>query len=487
MKERKVVIGIKSLAESERTAFGKFLNSPYFNTRERLVLLYETILSFAPGFDHKNLNAQFVGARIFPNETSNAQKVREQMSFLYRLLKSFLTHQELQEREYQGELFLLAQLRKRKLERAFEAEKRALKKRIDQNPYQDLTYYWNKYQVANESFEMRGQQQLRVDDRHLQEKMDHLDAWYGMMKLRESAEMLNRQRILNTTFDLSGLKLVDSVLLKSTHAHAHSPLIKLYREVIRMLETGTDKHFRSFVELLAGESSRLPAEEARGLYKHAQNYCIRQINAGVPEFEQEIFQLYQKQLHCGLIPGGGIMAHTDYKNIVTVALRLSAYDWAIEFLNQYKELVPAEYRENVYNFNMAACWHAQGELPRAIKLLRTVHFSDTFYDISARRLLLQCYYQQGDWEAAYYLVEAFRLFLTRNKALSVTRRTNHLNFLRYFIRLLKLREQADWLKPEVLNKRSQKLMDRLERAQQTAHLNWLREEAEVLGTRSLFT
>lgn len=485
MKESKVVSGIRSLEESERTAFGKFLNSPYFNTRQRLVLLYETILSFAPGFEHENLNVQFVGARIFPNETSNAQKVREQMSFLYRLLKSFLKHQELEEREYQGELFLLAQFRKRKLERAFETERRALEKRLDQNPYQDIIYHWNKYQVANESFEMRGQQQLRVEDHHLQEKMYHLDAWYGMMKLRESAEMLNRQRILNTTFDLSGLSGVDAALLKSPHAH--SPLIKLYREVIRMLETGEEKHFRALVELLAEESSQLRSEEARALYKHAQNFCIRQINAGVPEFEQEIFQLYQKQLQSGLIPAGGIMAHTDYKNIVTVALRLSAYDWAIEFLNQYKELVPAEYRENVYNFNMAACWHAQGELPRAIKLLRTVHFSDAFYDISARRVLLQCYYQQGDWEAAYYLVEAFRLFLTRNKALSVTRRTNHLNFLRYFIRLLKLREQADWLKPETLSVRSSKLLDRLGRAQQTAHLNWLREEVETLAIRGLST
>ncbi len=85
------------------------------------------------------------------------------------------------------------------------------------------------------------------------------------------------------------------------------------------------------------------------------------------------------------------------------------------------------------------------------------------------------------------LVEAFRLFLTRNKALSATRRTNHLNFLRYYIRLLKLQEQADWLKPEILNARSTKLLDRLDRAQQTAHLNWLREEVEALTIRGLST
>lgn len=476
MKNSKLLQVLRSLSLSECNSFREYVNSPYFHPQEKVSTLLELLLEFAPHYDSTDLTLSSLSERIFPAQVYDAQKMREQMSFLYRRLKAFLVDQELQSRTYDPELFLLAQLRKRNLDRVFSIEKNALEKRLASTAIRDDSYHWCQHKIAHEAAGQAGQQERRIPDHYLSASMYHLDVWYYILKLRGSTELLNRQKILNTDSHIYGLDMLTDFLDGQDHPYTELAAIQVYREVLRLIQDGEESSYLALKEWLNSHQEILPQIEMRSLYKHAQNYCIRQINKGKSRFEKELLRLYKEQLQSGLILDNGNMAHTDFKNIVTVALREQDHEWVQDFLTENKERVVERYRDNVFNFCTVSYLQAIGDTQQAIRLLNEVAFTDVYYQLSAKHLLLRCYYEQEDWDALAFLVNSFQHFLKRNKDLSAQNRTNHLNFLKFFRKLLALQERKGIISSEKWSERTQRLGGALEQAKQTAHLGWLREE-----------
>ena len=103
----------------------------------------------------------------------------------------------------------------------------------------------------------------------------------------------------------------------------------------------------------------------------------------------------------------------------------------------------------------------RGEHGKAIGLLAGVVFTDTLYDLSARRLMAQCYFEQQDWEGLDHHLNAFGLFLRRKKDLSTQNKHSHLNFIKFLKRLGRLLEQEAWIPSEQLVLRSKTLQKRI--------------------------
>ncbi len=220
--------------------------------------------------------------------------------------------------------------------------------------------------------------------------------------------------------------------------------------------------------------------EARALYRHAQNFCIRRINRGQPRYLAEVLELYQTQLASGVILVNGQLAHTDYKNISTAALRLKDFDWARQFLDQYRERVPASHRENVYQFCLASFHYETGDYEQVLRLLREVSFTDDFYQISARLLMLRTLFERGDWEALPYSVDALVQYLKRNRTVSRTVRNHYLAFLSYLKKLTRLADQRFSIADDQWESQRQALAQQLAEVRGVTHLSWLRQQAEAL-------
>ncbi|MEL7342744.1 MAG: hypothetical protein AAGM67_19825, partial [Bacteroidota bacterium] len=252
--------------------------------------------------------------------------------------------------------------------------------------------------------------------------------------------------------------------------------------VNQLLERGLEPDYHQLVQWLTTYQEQLPLHEVRALYKHAQNYCIRQINEGQKRYETALFQLYQDQLQSGVMLENGSLLHTDFKNIVTVGLRQGEIAWVDHFMERFYPLVATPHRENVYNLSRVSLLAAQGQLSAAVRLLQKVRFTDVYYQLSAKHLLLRCYYESGDWEMIPFSIASFQAFLQRNREISSQNRRNHLNFLKLFRRLFRLSErqhlfsEADW------KKRSTQLQKKLIQASQTSHLGWLKDQLTTLLT-----
>lgn len=469
------------MSKNERDQFAQYLAFSPFNSNERVGLLYEALMAYQPEFELSAKEWQAAFKAMWPGRPFDKAELRSKMAVLLGLLKQFLSWQELQAQPAKQTLLILSQLRRRGLQQAFESEIRKAEKQLTAKSHFSADDSFLLYRLADEANSLYGQRQLRAFDASLQAKIDHLDDYYLHVRLRESCERLNRHEVLNTDYQADFFDSWLPQLQADTERLEKKPALAIYLQILACYKNpdAPETYEQLKKLLLLHEGSFVPAE-ARGMYRHAQNYCIRRVNAGKSAYLEELLTLYQQQLTTGLILVQDEIDHSDFKNIVTVGLRLKRYDWVKEFMESYRPKVQPVYRDNVYHFCQADMLYEQKQYGKAIRLLQTVAFTDVFYQLSARMLLIKLYYEMQEDEGLFYALDAFERFLRRNKSIARERRESHRNFIAFTRRLARLRERKPLLVPADFQQRRSALMDRMQESGKISNLAWLEERMEFL-------
>src|SRR5690606_12553717 len=122
---------------------------------------------------------------------------------------------------------------------------------------------------------------------------------------------------------------------------------------------------------------------------------------------------------------------SNYKNIVTLGIRLKEFDWTDRFIEKYKETLAPQFRQNAYTYNLASYYVGKKEYKSALKLLQKVEFVDVFYHLDAKAMMLRMYYELDDTEALESLMQTFKAYLNRNKLISNYQNEVYLNLIKY--------------------------------------------------------
>ncbi|MEM7040176.1 MAG: hypothetical protein AAF570_24625 [Bacteroidota bacterium] len=117
----------------------------------------------------------------------------------------------------------------------------------------------------------------------------------------------------------------------------------------------------------------------------------------------------------------------------------------------------------------------RGAYSNAKKLLREVEFTDVYYHLDSKALLLKTYFELRDWEPLESLIEAFRIYLRRNKMISDYQRKVYLNFLKFAKKLYRYHHRRGPSIPVILAD--------METTREIADLRWLRQKAEAMDRR----
>jgi len=293
--------------------------------------------------------------------------------------------------------------------------------------------------------------------------------------------MLNRQNIVKQEYEIGYLDLVLGLVAADEGLQQRFPAIAIYYCIAMTLQdSANEAHYHRLVGLLAEHSHGFPKVEVRTMYDYAQNYCIKKINTGKGEYLKALFELFKTLLDNGVILMDGELSQWDYKNIVTVATRLGEHTWAEQFLHQYKDQLPLPDRENAYTYNLANFYYSMRQYGKALQLLRDVQFTDVYYGLGARSLLLKVYYEAGEFDPLYSLVDSFSIYLKRNELVSPYQYTAHMNLVRFTKRIADLKLRSFGSNKDALKKDADKLLKRMATAGDITNANWLREQVGLL-------
>ena len=412
----------------------KWLRSPAHNEQTKLADLLEVFIT------HKNENTEHKTSKnkaIENNTTENkATDVRERSLLLKKIEDWFVYEQQqtdlVSEKMYLAEYYQKNDLRDFALETICDAQK----------THQKADYYnadWHLQQYELLYFEEKENAEItrQTGKTHVLALGEHLDIAYYCQRLTLFANLLTYKNVLQADLDASEIQPFLAFL--ATTKAVENPLVALHFYLVQtMIAPDDETHFEKLVTLLHAHYQLLSPVEQRDRYTGALNYCVRRINIGDLSYFKKLFTLYQTLLTNGVLLDKGILGAWDYKNIITVGLRVEEYDWVERFLYDFNEKLPDSLRQNALTYNLAKLNFAKENYKKVIELLRDVSYQDMVYTLDSRATLIKTYYLLNEFDALEAAIESFRIFLLRNQTIATTVKKQYQNFLRLVKKLLRL-------------------------------------------------
>ena len=440
-----VVQTFRTLTKSERRAFGKWLHSPFFNQRPDVLRLFEYLCEKVPvGADRDaDVNKLAAYSQVFPPDERrrtrayNDADMRHAMSFLFQALKQFLAYRHWSEDTADTGRHLCRELRRRGLEQVFEKEFAALSARLDESAHRSADYFFQQYHLHLERWEVFRRSNRSASDA-LQQAGAARDAYIATETLRQACAVLaqpgERGAALGSVYLDATLSAVQSGAFQPV------PAVIAYYCCYRLLADfdGAEADFLQLRALLNTHWAVFPGNEVRDLYVGAINYCIRRLNSGARDYIQEALNLYRSGLTHGVILEDGFLNKYTYNNILLLAIAVEEWDWAFEFLEQYKAVLPPRDRESAWQFNLATYYFRKKDYERAQGILSRAEFRDVFYNLDARRMLVRIYFDTDAVAALESLLDSCKTYLQRKRTVLGYHWALNQNFVRFVKRLLQL-------------------------------------------------
>lgn len=447
MKTSKLIQLFSKISIEELPNLTKFINSPFFNCNKDVKKLYEVLKKQHPLFIEKKVNYELVCYKVFKH--NKIQKLRYAMTDLTKLIEKYITYKVFEEDKQNYSSCLLKALDNRNINRQFELSIQKILTELKSSPIKDADFYYNQSILNEISFNHTLKTQNRSIDSELQNLVDNIDINFLSKKLKYSCEVINRMNILNIKYDINFLNHTLDYL--SNNKFEAVPSINIYYKILLTLKESSNKnHYINAKQQIKKHIRCFKKEEQNDLYGYLQNYCIKKINAGEIDYLNELFSNYEDMLNHKIIIKNNKIAQFDFKNIVTVALRLNKHQWTENFINTYKGYLDDLAKENAVQYNMARVHFFTKRYKLCLRHLLSVEFTDVYYHLDSKALLLKTYYEIDDTESCLSLINTFKTYIKRNKQISDFQKTTYNNFIKYiaYFVQLKLGKKIDLQKIE---------------------------------------
>jgi hypothetical protein len=440
---------IHALKPHETGAFRDYLNSPFFNRNDRLPALFN-LLAKDKSLSLEN-EKSLVYKELFSGKKYNDKELRYVFSELNRHIEHFFILHEIEkdEREY----LLLSQrtLLKRK---SYKAYSHARLRFLGLEKQENAGFYLNNLHSAELHHRYNSSSLSRLRESDYDTILGNLDRFYILKKLQLQCEIINLKNILRKEYEsLLISEIVDIAVEKNFF---DSAFIEIYYHILLMLtlpDQETEKHFFAVVELVDKHQSRFLIPDLNSIYQYIKNYCIRKINKGEESYRLRLFDIYKSILSNRRIMNHDYLSTFEYKNIVTLGLRLNEGTWVKEFIPKHINSIPPPDRKNALTYNTAVLNFFLKNYRQVIKGLQEVEFTDLYYQMDSRSVLLKVYFETDDDETLLHHISAFKIFIRRNKLLSDFQRTIYQNFIRYTLKIYRAgtsKTKLEKLKAEII-------------------------------------
>ena len=464
--------------------FSEFVSSPFFNKNESVIKLLAYLKKYFPEFQNKKLEKEIAFGKIFPKQPYNDGYMRTLMHRMQKLAEQYLSYNNYIKKEGSLKLNLLVELNGRKLEKAFLKALSEQEQEFEESAYKGYNYFHDKIQIEEQKLEFfnwiryKNKDYKDFSDESFYSSIDFTISAFLIRVLGKYLFILAKEQFNKLGYDFEFLDFIlDFLNTKGAHFKDNA-VINLQFNEIMLLKTKNDDYYYVLKEILVKEKNTLSVDERYSLHNVLNQYLVERIFEGEIQFKPERLELYKIAISEGVYKGSKDEYFDEllFGGIVKVAVLQGEYDWTEKFIEQYKTELPPENRSTVIYFCMARVSFARKDFTMSLKLLskiRTIRIIQ--YKTAVRDLTLMTYYELLMYSQAYFMADSYRHFLSKNVSFYSDSRFERMsNFLKYFLRITKIRENNNLIElGEVAFdlKRNTNVMER----------DWLLEKLKELG------
>ncbi|MEY4936098.1 MAG: hypothetical protein RIS64_2457 [Bacteroidota bacterium] len=484
----------------EQNRLRKYVQSPYFNVNESLTLFFEyltkhinvhanlpvhSLVTTAPMAqrngsvlcqEKQDLDKYEIWKILFENEPYNDTRFRKLCSDLLELVESFLAQQIYDHSDVQQAAYLLEAVSKKRLDKLYHTCIRQARLASRQQPYKDAKYYYGKFLLEKNFYDMQESEMNREDKTNIEEMINHLDYFYLTEKLRLYCTMSSRKTLVSHDYKLLFIDEIIEHIGKYKAQYEEIPIIAIYYHILlTQIDMENTSHYFKLIELLDKYHTRFSPEELYKMYISALNYCTKRVNKNDKLFLTVFHDLYKVLLKKEILFYGTPtmeLSPWHFKNVVLIANRLEEYTWTENFIKEYQHKLPKELRESAVSYNLANVYFNKKQYDKVQNLLQTVDYQDLTYSLGSKTMLMIIYYERDEFEALDSILKSFQTYLNRHKDIAETRRLQYLYLIKFVKRMMKImpgdKKAVEQLKQEVLE------------ANTTASQKWVLEKLKDL-------
>lgn len=446
MTDSKVYIALEHLSVYELNSFRKYLSSPYFNMNENLIALYEIYEPLVKGKLNDSLTKELIWEVVFPGKKYNDTKYRKLHSELLKIFEDFIAQKAYDNNKFLRANLTLQAVRTRKIEKLFKSVSASSDRALEHSYNRSSEYLYAKYFNENEKLHLYSDFQIArkrskniESDLKISETVKYLDQFYIAEKLKHYVKLLGWKKILTIEQDIDYIDLLNKML--EDEAMQNIPPIAIYNTISKTLLNQDDEESYFLLKKQVDEFiDYFPDEEIRNIYDALLSFCVRMVNKGNLAFQEETLDAYKGALEKETVFDDGHIIAINFNNIVFFALRAGEYDWAEQFVEDYKDRLNDTDRTSSVPFSLARIEFYRNNYGKVIELLQEVEMNSVVYNLSSKTILLLSYYELDEFDALDSFINSFRVYLNREKSISARKKGTYKNLLKYVTRLINIRD-----------------------------------------------
>lgn len=450
---------LKSFTDKELMWFGKFLNSPYFNSRKRIIDLFKVLKSYYPDFNAKSLTKENIYKRIYGNSVYNDSTFRNLMSDLLKLALMFLKMEGIEKNEVQASFYLTAELIKRGNYSLFRNIMTQSNRIIENEHKVDSDYFFNKYRILTDTFyinlltrKVLKKEHVVIESEKIINGIICILSYFIVESIKHYDNLLNYSRTYNIKknidivshfleiFDFE--KLITYIRENSSQSN---PVVEIYYNLLKAFANYEDeKYYTEYKKSVISNTDLLGVNDNYFLFIRLMDYNVVKktsgMNTGI-NVESELFEIYDVFIKRELYKTdtNHYLSFDIYRNVLLNCISLKELDYMEKFIEDNSKKLLPNHVQSIENYSYAMLYFEKKLYNKALSCINKIKFDQFVYKLDMKNLQLKINYELGHFESAISIIDTYKHFLKNNTLLSENRRVMHSHFLNFTNQLIHFR------------------------------------------------
>ena len=446
MLKNDLVTLLAGLSKDEIKKLGKFVNSPYFNTNSKASEMFDVLKPFYPEFDSEKLTKQFLYAELYGSGKFVEGTVNYLLSELQQLTEDFISIETTNKEIF--DLSFLKYLSDNSQEKLFHKNYDKIEKRISKS--QNKLY---EFLLAD----LLGHQ-IDSEKRHLTKRDHYRNEWLDPSKLlinffvdamlAELILLANYRNTLNTSIEIPLLNEIITFLERSP-SYLNDSITSLNFHLIKILVYFDEKSYTSAKELIKKRHKDYHSSKCSEALNAFQIFCSKKLLDG-EDYRKEEFEIAKLRLEVTPYSAKKNIGVDVFYKTFMLAISVSEFKWAEEFVKRYSKLIPEKFRNNAVHYSNARILYQKKQYDKALQELSKIgSFTFIHYKPAVKILQMMILFDTGHFMEAEDAANAFIQFLRQDKLIPEGHKKEYQKFIKYYLLLVNA----------VSDKRNSKIID----------------------------
>ena len=436
---------LKTLNKTELKSLGDFINSPYFNSIEKLKALFIEVSKSYPDFTSKRLEDEAIHRKLYPGKEFKQKSILNLFSDFGNLLRRFLSYEKFALQEDAIEMNLAKSLSERRL---YELSIKAIhdfkkRKQTDEKFQEDYYQFFYKMEriVHRNLLNMRPLNKKKINEALNSAAkalmMDFLNKYSSLAYYLAVIKIVRPEPENNKTIEnyLNSVNAENIMKYAESSDDKFASIVKMQYMLYKFVKDNfTGEEYFELKEILLNNINNFTPEDICIHFKEITDL------AGIKAVSiTELFDLRKKFCELKVYPNDSIpnFSAATLQNTFITAMSLGEYEWAENFLEEYINYIDEDLRVNEYNYSKALLNLRLRNYEKSLEHLNKIKYHELVEKINVRFYYMMNYIELGMYDSAASMVKSIKQLERDGKERVKVESDATENSLRYFNEIIK--------------------------------------------------